>query len=472
MLAGCPGPRGPSAPPIAAHTVEIGRAGAALSGVAGDGTLVFAALTSRPTNGSTTSAATSPTAGTAGASTGAASAVTASAVTASTVAASTVAASTVAASTVAARTVIEALRLPRAAVWRAELAGHGGPLAVSGGLVVAALGGTGTVADLALRGEPGAAAVALRAATGEVAWRLAIDATDWAVITALAPVGDGVVVGGSFAGTMRIAGRVVSSAGASDGFVARLTAAGGIAWLVRLGGPGGDTVQGVATSGDRIALAGTFSAGADLLGLALPSYDERSSRGDGFVAELDGRGARRWAQTFGGKTGEAIAGIAIDAHGQVAVAASVRETVHVGGADHVAHGMADGLVAWWTPSGTASTASLIGGSDFDGLRAITATGNHVVVAGFYSGALRLGDRSLTAAGGDDAFLAQLDASGSVVESWPISGDGREEVTALAAIPGGFIAGVAHTATAQLGGDALAAPSDPMTGAAIVIRPVR
>ena len=48
----------------------------------------------------------------------------------------------------------------------------------------------------------------------------------------------------------------------------------------------------------------------------------------------------------------------------------------------------------------------------------------------------------------------------------------EEITALAAIPGGFVAGVAHTAAAQLDGTALRAPADPMSGAAILIRPVR
>jgi hypothetical protein len=96
------------------------------------------------------------------------------------------------------------------------------------------------------------------------------------------------------------------------------------------------------------------------------------------------------------------------------------------------------------------------------------------VAGFYSGALRLGDRALTAGGGDDAFLAELDPSGSVVTSWPVIGPGREEVTALSVIPGtgSFIAGLAHTATASVEGDALPAPRDPISGAALVVRGIR
>ncbi|HMG52329.1 MAG TPA: hypothetical protein VK601_02580 [Kofleriaceae bacterium] len=427
MLAGCPSPRSPSVAGGAGVTLEIGRAGSSLAGVAGDGALVFAALTAHPAGASA-----------------------------------------------AATTLIEAIR-PAAgatAVWHTELAGYGGPLALAGGQVVAALGGAGSVAGLALRGEPGAAVAALDAATGAPAWKLAVDATDWSLITALAAAGDGVAIAGSFSGTLRIADRVVSSAGQTDGFVARLTAAGGLAWLIRVGGPGADAVHGVAAAGDRIAIAGTFAAGADLLGEPLSPIDERSPRADGFVAELDPAGARRWVHSFGGVADDAIAGVAIDAAGRIAVAATAQGTVHVGSVELVARGAGDGLVAWWGPGGTAVNAVLLGGDDFDGLRAIAPAGERVVAAGFYSGSIRLGDRTLTAGGGDDAFAAELDATGGVAQVWSVGGDGREEITALAAIPGGFVAGVAHTAGARIDDAALPAPPDPMAGAAIAVRPVR
>jgi hypothetical protein len=343
---------------------------------------------------------------------------------------------------------------------------------VSAGQVVAALGGTGSVAEIVLRGEPGAVVAALDASTGAIAWKLAIDATEWSVISSLAATSEGVLVGGTFAGTLRAGSRVVSSAGKTDGFVARLDARGGIAWLIRVGGPGPDAVQGVAAAGDQIAIAGTFSGTADLLGKPLVPVDERSPASNAFIAELDAAGTPRWVDTFGGQADQSIAGVAIDVGGRIAVAASVRDTVHVGGGDLVASGPADGLVAWWAKGGARGAALLIGGADFDGLRAITAAGDHVVVAGFYSGALRLGDRSLAAVGGDDAFLAEIDATGRVIAAWPVSGDGREEITALSAAPGGFVAGIAHTAAARVESDALPSPHDPLSGAAIIFRPVR
>jgi hypothetical protein len=59
----------------------------------------------------------------------------------------------------------------------------------------------------------------------------------------------------------------------------------------------------------------------------------------------------------------------------------------------------------------------------------------------------------------------------VIQAWPVSGAGREEITALNAIPGGFVAGIAHTAAVTVDRDALPAPRDPLSGTAIVVRPV-
>jgi hypothetical protein len=447
----CPAPpRGPSSqPPLAGQTLEIGRAGWELAGVAGDGTTVFAALTANPTGAPMAGAGSPP--------------------------GRTAVSSGAAPDAAAPMTTIEgfgAAWRADAPVWRTELAGAGGPLAVAAGELVAAVTGRGTVAGIALRGEPGAVLAAFDAATGAPAWKLAVDATEWAVVSSLAAAPDGVILGGSFAGTLRIGERVVSSAGRSDGFVARLTAAGAVAWLIRIGGPGADAVEGVAASADRVAVAGTFAAGAELLGQPLGAIEDRSPAADGFVAELDAQGARRWAQSFGGPADDPVAGVAIDARGRVAVAAGARETVHLAGRDLVASGPADGLVAWWDDQGAPGAQVLLGGAEFDGLGAIASAGERVVVAGFYSGSIRLGDRALTAGGGGDAFLAELDATGRVVTAWPIDGEGREEVTALAAIPGGFVAGIAHTAAARIGDDPVPSPRDPLSGAAIIVRGIR
>jgi len=447
-LAGCPAPRRPAPPPAAELTIEIGRAGGSLRGVAGDATATYAAVTTGQAEPAGAAAGPAGPAAPAGA------------------------AAPEAPVTSPERTAIEARR-GAAVAWRTELEGSGGPLARSGALVVAAIGGTGAAAGVALRGSPGAVAVGLDAAAGSVRWRLAIDSSEWAVIAAVSPAPDGgVVLGGSFGGTLRAGAKVVSSGGEADGFVARVSAAGEVGFLVRVGGPGADAVRGVAAAGDRIAIAGTFSAGADLLGTALDALDPRSPAADGFVAVLDAASARpRWAAAFGGKLDDAVAGVAIDGRGRIAVAATARDVVRVGGRALAAQGAADPLVAWWDRDGAPGPALLLGGPGFDGATAIAAAGDRIIVGAFFADTLRAGDRAFATAGGDDALLVALDG-GRVVEAWPVGGPGREEIAALGAVPGGFVAGVAHTAGVRIGGAALPAPPAPLAGAALAMRPVR
>jgi hypothetical protein len=326
-------------------------------------------------------------------------------------------------------------------VWNVALPGTAGPLARSGKLVIASASAT-------LRGDPGALLVALDAATGAQQWKLAIDATGWSEITAIAPTADGVVVGGSFQGTLRAGESVVASAGQTDGFIARITTAGTVAWLERFGGPGSDAIQGVAVAGDTIAFAGTFSPAADVLGQPLQSVDEDAPYADAFAGELDASGALRWVQTFGGKLDDAVAGVALDTAGHVVVAATVRADVHVGAQALTARNPSQALVAWLTKD--QASAMLL---DADGASAIAAARDHVMFGGFTA---------------TDARLVALDP-GHEFARFAISGPGREEVTALATVPGGFIAAIAHTAALTIDSTTLPAPADPMTGAALIVR---
>jgi hypothetical protein len=435
-LAACPGkgaerPRVPSA---ASSTVEVGRPGSTLRGVASDGATSFAAFAARGVTPASSDGTTTPPSST-----------------------------------------IEARRGATVA-WKAGSAGTAGVLAIAGPLLVAAVEGAGTLAvagptaaALELRGDPGAVIAAFDHATGAVRWRLPVDSTQWALVSSISPLGNDVLVAGSFGGTLRIGASVVSSAGGSDGYVARVTSAGKLAWLVRLGGAGADAVQGVAATDNRIAIAGTFSVGAELHGTTLPSIDEKIPFGDAFVAELDAAGARKWTATFGSRADDAVAGVAIDSSGRIAVAATVHDTVQVGSATLLAQGAGDGLVVWYGNGGELGATSVLGGSDFDGLRSIVAVGDRIVVGGFFSGAIDLGGHAMTAGGGDDAFLAALDASGTVVSAWHVGGPGREDISSMGSLPGGFIAGVVHTAAANVDTATLAAPADPASGAALAIR---
>lgn len=364
---------------------------------------------------------------------------------------------------------IEARRDGKTA-WTVPIAGTAGPLARAGSLLGVALGATGKAAAIELRGSPGAVVVALDATAGAIAWKLAIDSSEWSVITSVAPIGDGFVVGGSFSGTLRAADKTVSSAGKLDGFVARVDLKGNVVWLVRVGGANADAVTGVAAAGERIAITGTFATGAELQGESLVATDDKSPSTDVFVAELDGNGKRKWSASFGGKQDDSSAGVAIDGRGRLAVAATIRGQLKVDVHDLVVRGPSDGLVVYYSKDGTPGPAITLGGEALDGLQAITAAGDRIVVGGFYAGSLQVGKQTITASG-DDAFLAAFDGV-AVTGVWPVAGEGREEIAALSSLAGGFVAGIAHTAAAKVDGAPLGSPKDPAAGAGLVVRGVR
>jgi len=110
---------------------------------------------------------------------------------------------------------------------------------------------------------------------------------------------------------------------------------------------------------------------------------------------------------------------------------------------------------------------VLGGEALDGVHAITAAGDRIVVGGFFAGSMKVGREALTASG-DDAYLASFDGV-QVTAVRPVRGDGREEIAALSSVPGGFIAGIAHTASAKIDGQPLASPKDPSSGAGLVVR---
>lgn len=435
-LAACKGAERPRAPTAtSSSTTEVGRAGSTLRAVASDGATSYVTFAPAGRAATTADGASAP------------------------------------------RTSLIEARRGGTVAWTASTEGTADELTIAGSLLVASVEGSGTVAvagpsaaAIELRGDPAAILAGFDRASGALRWRLAVDSTQWALVTSLAAIDSDILVAGSFGGTLRIGKSVVSSAGGSDGFVARLTAAGELTWLVRLGGAGADSVQGVAAAGTRVAIAGTFSPGAELHGTPLPSIDDKVPFGDAFVAELDAKnGARRWAATFGSRADDAVAGVAIDAAGHVAVAATVHDAVRLGSSMLAGKGPGDGLVVWYGRDGELGDSALLGGSDFDGLRSIVAVGDRIVVGGFFSGSLELGGRALTAGGGDDAFVAALDASGTVVGSWHVGGAGREDIAGLGALPGGFVVGVVHTAAASVDDAALARPEDPASGAALAIR---
>ena len=354
-----------------------------------------------------------------------------------------------------------------AIVWSRALPASPRAVAVGAGSIAVALEGATDAAALAaagitglpdgLRGAPGAAVIAL-GDDGAPRWTVGVGATRWAMVRALAIDGDQVLVGGAFAGTLRIGDKVVTAAGSADGFWARLDGDGTLITLARIGGDGFDAVTGVAALTDgRIAVGGTFTGTAELAGTALESPKGDQTGGDGFVAVHDRAGALAWARTWGGELEDTCAGVAALANGEVAIAGTVTGEIEVAGRRLTTAGISDGLFAILGTDGAVRGATLVGGPDVDSITAVAASGTHAVVAGRFSGAIATRHGAVSAPVADAAFIAVVDREG-VIGLAPIASSAATIEARLAADDRGWLLAADADAALALGVEAQPAGS--------------
>ena len=237
-------------------------------------------------------------------------------------------------------------------------------------------------------------------------------------------------IAGSFSGTIALGGPVLQTAGALDVFVAKLGPNLSHVWSQSFGGPSNQHVGGMAFAGSDLVVAGSFEQSIDF-----GSGAQASAGGlDVFVARLDSDGGIVWAKTFGGSGNEAANAVAVDSAGRTIVTGTFDGTVNFGDGALVSQGANDVfLVVLDTTGGTVWS---LGYGDADeqssAAVAVDSAGN-IVVAGTFAGAMNFGLGTIQSHGATDAFVAKLDSAGG--EVWRRQGGDAAAQTATGAAVG-------------------------------------
>lgn len=153
------------------------------------------------------------------------------------------------------------------------------------------------------------------------------DSTAGATDVALGEM-DTIVVGGGFKGTLDFGGGMLASAGDWDLFLAALDPAGMHVWSKRFG-DASPQIAGLLVSADgagNLALAGEFTGSLDLGGGSLVS----AGAGDGFVAKLSPVGGHVWSHRFGDAKSQWVSDTATNGAGETAIVGSFQGTVDLG----------------------------------------------------------------------------------------------------------------------------------------------
>jgi len=201
--------------------------------------------------------------------------------------------------------------------------------------------------------------------------------------------------------------------GGYDGFVVKLSPSGGHLWSTYLGGSSDDYGIGIAVDGQGNALVAgcTYSSGW-VSGGWDTSYNGGY---DGFVVKLSPAGGHLWSTYLGGSGYDHGYGIAVDGQGNALVTGFTDSSGWVsGGWDTSYNGGSDGFVVKLSPAGGHLWSSYLGGSftEFGQGIAVDGQGNTLVAGFTYSSGWVSGGWDTSYNGGSDGFVVKIGGGAS------------------------------------------------------------
>ncbi|MEZ4301900.1 MAG: SBBP repeat-containing protein, partial [Polyangiaceae bacterium] len=265
-----------------------------------------------------------------------------------------------------------------------------------------------------------------------------------------------ILVTGYFEGTLPFGATVLTSAGATDAFLAKLDPNGGVLWAKRFGGPQAQYGQSVAADPQgNIALLADGFGSMDFGGGPLTS----AGNYDLYVARFDPSGAPLWSKRFGGANADVGQSLTVDTAGNILFTGKSDTALDFGGGALPAAGGLDALVVKLDPLGSFIWNKRYGdGGNQFGADIATDVQNDVYLTGGFEGTVHLGGGTLTAVGAVDVFLGKLTSAGAHIWSKRYGAPGANpSIVALAPSPFGglFFAGTSD-GVVDFGGGALPA----------------
>ena len=221
-----------------------------------------------------------------------------------------------------------------------------------------------------------------------------------------------IYITGSFVKPLALGAYTLTSSGAHDAYVAKLTKAGEWAWAIHLGGAADDEGWSIAVAKDGTSyVAGTFTGTAQIESLTATA----SGREGLFVMAIDEGGTPLWLKAFGGAGFSDIqGGIARSATGKLVIGGSYAGTMALGSTELTARGERDVFVALLDDTGTPRWAKTVGAKGRTDAHQIIAASGAIYLAGQMGEQLVAGEHTLDGGKGRTGFITRFDEQGGAV----------------------------------------------------------
>jgi hypothetical protein len=222
-----------------------------------------------------------------------------------------------------------------------------------------------------------------------------------------------VYVTGTFGDDVDFGDGDISTVGGDDVFALKLTPTGDFVWVRTYGGTNFDTAGGISVRGESVIVAGAFIGSMVVETQTLSS----AGANDMFVVKLSTDGAKVWAQSFGGTDVDVASAVAIDSAENVIVGGRFRGTVNYGGGPLMSAGNDDvALLKINAASGQHLLSRRFGSTAFDAVGSLAIDGSdEMVLLGSFRETVDFGNGiPITASqpGSSDIFLAKYSPAGS------------------------------------------------------------
>ena len=216
----------------------------------------------------------------------------------------------------------------------------------------------------------------------------------------------------------------------NDVFIVKLGSAGTFSWGKSWGGTGNDDLSALAADAANVYAAGDFYGTASFASGSFTS----AGNNDGWVAKYSAAtGLASWAARCGGASSDRIEALSIYSGGGVAVGGEFALSANFGTYPLTSAGSYDGFIAFVNGVGTFSGAYRLGGTGSDEVLSLaTDAAGKVYVGGYYSGTANLAingaTSNVTAAGSSyDVFFAAYASSLALAGSRSFGGTGYETI---------------------------------------------
>lgn len=243
---------------------------------------------------------------------------------------------------------------------------------------------------------------------------------DYCELLHLAEASNGdLFVSGAFSGTLQVGPQSITSVGAADMFVIRLTQAGTVVWLQQIEGNFEYFGQGyheIAVDPNDNLILSTFLLGSAQVGA---NTYQSAGNSDLILAKFDPNGNILWSSHYGGTGGEYPGGMAVDGAGNIFWSGEFTGSFSIGSNTFTANGSVQDLwLAKMSPSGTPVWAVAGGGASQDRPFGLAINANaEVFVVGTHGQSATFGSITLnnlnTAA---NHMVLKYDSSGTILSA--------------------------------------------------------